>query len=141
MATRSVQAAAALLLALALTPATARAAVAPPTRYVAYIPTIVGVPATPRWGHAIRFTIDVQSRAGVARNLNVAMLLYLAAPTNGANTTLATYHKTIAAPAHGTTSFDFVATAPTKASNRELCLAVTISGDSSGAFVCVPVTF
>ncbi|MBV8065213.1 MAG: hypothetical protein JOY73_06800 [Actinobacteria bacterium] len=141
MASRSVQAAAALLITLALAPATARAAAAPPTRYVAYIPTIVGVPTTPRWGHSIQFTIDVQSRAGVARNLNAALLLYLAAPANGANTTLGTYHKTVAAPAHGTASFDFVATAPAQASNREVCLAVTIAGDSSGAFVCVPVTF
>lgn len=142
MAKRSVQAATAFAaLMLAVTPAAASAAVAPPMRYVAYVPSIVSVPATPRWGHTIRYEIQVHSRAGVARKISVGFELYLAAATGGANTQLGVYHRTIAAPATGTVTFGFTAAAPTQSSTHQLCLAVTIAGDSSGAFVCVPVTF
>ena len=120
----------------------ASAAVPPPVvKPVAYVPSIVSIPINPRWGRQIEYVIDIRSHAGVTRKLSIGFLLYLAAPTGQVNTQLGVYHRTITVPGSGTSTLRFTTTAPTQAANRELCLGVTIAGNSSGAFVCVPVTF
>lgn len=118
--------------ALALTPG--------PTRPVSYVPSIVSVPSDPRWGHPMSYRIEIRSHIAAPTTVGLELLLYLSAPVGQSTISLGVYHRTVRVPTNGIGSLTFTATAPKKPSGRQVCLGITVVGDSSGAYVCTPVT-
>jgi hypothetical protein len=123
---------------VALTAATASGG-PPGTRDVTYVPSIVSVPADPVWGGPLRYVIEIRSRARLASKAAVGLLVYLSAPSGEATTAVGTYHRVLQVPADGVATLRFTTTAPARPTGRQVCLGVTVGGDSSGAFVCTPV--
>lgn len=68
------------------------------------------------------------------------LLLYLSAPVGSRTTQLGVYHRTVRVPSNGTSTIKFTATAPEKPGGHQVCLGITVVGNSSGAYVCTPVT-
>lgn len=130
-------------LVLLLVPAASAGATGNPAssaRSVTYVPSIVSVPTDAHWGKPISYVVDVRSRAGQATTVPVGLLLYLSDPAGRRVTSLGVVHRMLRLPANGTAEFTYRATAPARPSDREVCLGVTLAGDSSGAFVCSEVT-
>jgi hypothetical protein len=111
-----------------------------PTRPVAYVPSIVSVPSDPRWGGKISYVIEVRSHIAATTTVGLELLLYLSAPVGQSTTKLGVYHRTVRLPSNGIGKLTFTATAPSKPSGRQVCLGITVVGDSSGAYVCTAVT-
>jgi len=122
------------------TAATGAVAPAPgPTRPVSYVPSIVSVPSDPRWGGAITYGIEVRSRIAAPTTVGLDLVLYLSAPVGQRTTEIGAYHRTVRVPTNGTGILKFTTTAPQKPSGRQVCLGVTVVGDSSGAYSCTPM--
>ncbi|MGZ4335121.1 MAG: hypothetical protein ACXVRJ_12750 [Gaiellaceae bacterium] len=130
------------LVALALTASAAGAVMlAPgPMRPVSYVPSIVAVPSNPRWGRPISYRIEIRSHIAAPTTVGLELLLYLSAPVGQSTTQLGVYHRTVHVPTSGTGSLTFTATAPKHPSGHQVCLGITVVGDSSGAYICTPVT-
>lgn len=131
------------VLLLLLVPAASAAAAGDPAataRSVTYVPSIVSVPTDAHWGRPIAYVIDVRSRAAQSTTVPVGLLLYLSDPAGRRETKLTLVHRMLHVPANGTAEFRFRAIAPSHPSARQVCLGVTLAGDSSGAFVCSEVT-
>jgi hypothetical protein len=123
--------------------AAAAGAVAPspgPPRAVAYVPSIVSVPSHPRWGGTISYGVEVRSHIAAATTVDLEFLLYLSAPVGRRTTKLGVYHRALRVPSNGTGRLVFTAAAPSKPSGRQVCLGVTVVGDSTGAYVCTALT-
>lgn len=129
-----------LLLLASAAPAAAAGDPAASSRSVTYVPSIVSVPTNAHWGKTISYVVDVRSRAGQATTVPVGLLLYLSDPAGRRETTLHVVHRMLKVPANGIAEFRFRTTAPSRPSDRQVCLGVTLAGDSSGAFVCSQVT-
>jgi hypothetical protein len=124
-----------------VTAATGAVAPAPgPTRPVSYVPSIVSVPSDPRWGGPITYGIEVRSHVAAPTTVGLQLVLYLSAPVGQRTIAIGSYHKTVRVPTNGTGTIKFTATAPTKPSGRQVCLGITVVGDSSGAYSCTPVS-
>jgi hypothetical protein len=130
------------LVALAVvTAATGEVAPAPgPTRAVSYVPGIVSVPSDPRWGRPITYGIEVRSHVATPTTVGLELVLYLSAPVGQRTIAIGSYHKTVRVPKNGTGTVKFTATAPRKPSGRQVCLGITVVGDSSGAYSCTSVS-
>ena len=105
-----------------------------------YVPSIVSVPSSAHWGETIAYVVDVRSHAAQVTTVPVGLLVYLSDPAGSRVTTIGLTHRMLRVPAHGVVSFRFRTTAPSRPMNRQVCLGVTVAGDSSGAFVCSDVT-
>ena len=132
----------AVLLLLFLPAATASAAGDPADapRTVTYVPSIVSVPSDAHWGQTIAYVVDVRSNAPQATTVPVGLLVYLSDPAGNRLKKIGLTHRMLRVPARGMVSFRFRTTAPSDPTNRQVCLGVTVAGDSSGAFVCSDVT-
>jgi hypothetical protein len=141
VASRIKRAAGVTLVALVVVAAAGAAPPTPgPTRPVSYVPSIVSVPSDPRWGRTMTYKLEIRSRTTALTTVGLDLLLYLSAPVGRSTIQLGVYHRTVHVPANGTGSLTFTTTAPRKPSGREVCLGITVVGDSSGAYVCTAVT-
>jgi hypothetical protein len=128
---------------LFLVPAAAASAAGDPAdapRTVTYVPSIVSVPSDAHWGETVAYVVDVRSHSTQVTTVPVGLLVYLSDPAGSRLTKIGLTHRMLRVPAHGVVSFRFRTTAPSRPTNRQLCLGVTVAGDSSGAFVCSDVT-
>ena len=111
-----------------------------PTHPVSYVPSIVSVPSDPRWGGPITYGIEVRSHVAAATTVGLQLVLYLSAPVGQRTIGLGTFHRTVRIPTNGTGTLRFTATAPKNPSGREVCLGITVVGNSSGAYSCTAVS-
>ncbi len=130
------------LIAIVMTASTAGAvSTSPtPTRAVEYVPSIVSIPANPHWGRQITYGIQIRSHLRAPTTVGLDLLLYLSAPVGRSTTELGVYHRTLQVPANGIGRLAFTTTAPSRPSSHQVCLGITVVGDSTGAYVCSPVT-